>query len=54
MGPRKDILVMKAELIQPKEEIDLYKYEPEIKKTDELVLRFFYHPSTGKYMTKKN
>lgn len=53
LGPRKDILVMKADLIQPKEEIDLYKYEPEIKKSDELVLRFFYHPATGKYMTKK-
>lgn len=54
MGPRKDILVMKADLIQPKEEIDLYKYEPEIKKSEELLLRFFYHPATGKYMTKKN
>lgn len=54
MGPRKDILVMKAELIQPKEKIDVYKYEPEIIKKDELMLRFFYHPSTGKYMTKNN
>lgn len=54
MGPRKDILVMKAELMQPKEEVDIYKYDPEIKKGDDLLLRFFYHPSTGKYMTKNN
>ncbi|MFN6013409.1 MAG: hypothetical protein ACK47F_01810 [Flavobacteriales bacterium] len=54
MGPRKDILVMKAELIQPKEEIDIYKYDPEIKKSEDLLIRFFYHPSTGKYMTKNN
>lgn len=53
LGPVKDILVKKAVLIQPKGEIDLYKYEPELKKTNELVHRFFYHPSEGKYMTKK-
>ena len=53
LGPVKDILVKKAVLVQPAGEIDLYSYEPEIKKTDELVHRFFYHPATGKYMTKK-
>lgn len=53
LGPVKDILVKKAILIQPNGEIDLYKYEPELKKTDEIVHRFFYHPSEGKYMTKK-
>lgn len=53
LGPVKDILVKKAVLIQPNDEIDLYKYEPELKKTDELIHRFFYHPSEGKYMTKK-
>lgn len=53
MGPIKDILVKKAILIQPKEEVDIYSYEPELKKTDELVYRFFYHPKEGKYMTLK-
>lgn len=53
LGPIKDILVKKAVLIQPSDEVDLYTYEPQVKTTDELVHRFFYHPSTGKYMTQK-
>ena len=53
MGPVKDILVKKAILLQPKNEVDPFTYEPQLQKTDILVHRFFYHPSKGTYMTKK-
>lgn len=53
MGPVQDILVKKAILKQPEGEIDIYSFEPELKKTDELVYRFFYHPKEGKYLTMK-
>ncbi len=52
-GPVKDILVKKAELIQPKNEINIYEYSPEIKGTNEIVHRFFYIPKEGKYLTQK-
>lgn len=54
MGPHKDIIVKKALLIQPKNEIDLYSFEPEIEKKNEVVHKFFYHPEGKKYMTLKN
>jgi hypothetical protein len=53
MGPIKDILVKKAELIQPKSNIDPFTYEPELIEREELVHRFFYHPGKRTYMTKK-
>lgn len=53
MGPIKDILVKKAILKQPTGTVDIYSYEPELKKTEELAHRFFYHPQEGKYMTMK-
>lgn len=53
LGPVKDILVKKSILIQPEGEFDENTYEPKLKDTDELAYRFFYHPSSGKYMTKK-
>lgn len=49
----KDILVKKATLIQPSGEIDIYSFDPEMKKTDEIVHRFFYYPKQGKYLTEK-
>lgn len=49
----KDILVMKALLVQPNKEVDIYSYEPNIKKTEELSYRFFYYPEQGKYVTQK-
>jgi len=49
----KDILIKKGTFVQPSTDFDIYKFEPEIQKTDELVYRFFYHPDEGKYMTKK-
>ncbi|MEY3237505.1 MAG: hypothetical protein RI883_1606 [Bacteroidota bacterium] len=53
MGFVKDILVKKATLIQPSKDVDIYKYEPILKESDEVVYRFFYHPDQGKYMTQK-
>lgn len=53
LSPIKDILVKKAEINQPKSEFDIYSFEPELKKTDELVYRFFYHPKERKYMTQR-
>ena len=53
MGMVKDILVKKATLIQPTKDVDMYKYNPVLKESDEIVYRFFYHPDQGKYMTQK-
>ena len=53
MGMVKDILVKKATLIQPSKDVDMYKYNPVLKESDEIVYRFFYHPDQGKYMTQK-
>lgn len=53
MSEAKDILIYQALLEQTKKEIDAYIYEPKIKPTNNLVYRFFYHPQTDKYMTKK-
>lgn len=53
MGFVKDILVKKATLIQPTKDIDIYKYDPVLEESDEIVYRFFYHPDQGKYMTQK-
>ena len=53
VGLQKDILVYKAEIIQPKEKVDLNVFEPELLKSDELLYRFFYAPQMGKYATEK-
>lgn len=53
MGPVKDILVKKAILVQPGKNVDPFTYEPQLKKTNELVYRFFFHPAKGTYMTKR-
>lgn len=53
MGPVKDILVKKSIMTKPPKNIDVYSYVPELKNTDEVVYRFFYHPSVGKYAIKK-
>ncbi len=49
----KDIIIIKAKIERPKEAVDSYLYDPEIKSTEVVMYRFFYHPQTDKYMTKK-
>ncbi len=49
----KDILILEGSFMQPAAQADPYQFDPEIKPTDKLLYRFFYHPETGKYMTKK-
>lgn len=53
VGLQKDILVMKAEIVQPKEKVDFYTYEPKLIESNELVHRFFYNDQMGKYVTLK-
>lgn len=53
IGLEKDIVVKKATLIQPQGEIDIFTYEPELVKTNEIVHQFFFHPESKKYMTMK-
>lgn len=52
IGLQKDILVLKAEIVQPKEKVDLNTYEPKLIESNEIVYRFFYNPQMGKYATK--
>jgi hypothetical protein len=53
VGLQKDILVMKANIVQPKKKVDLFTFEPELTETNELVHRFFYNDQMGKYVTLK-
>lgn len=53
VGLQKDILVMKANIVQPTEKVDLFTFEPELKESNELVHRFFYNDQMGKYVTLK-
>lgn len=53
VGIQKDILVMKAELIQPTGEYDPMTYVPEIKESNEILYTFFYNPQMAKYVTRK-
>lgn len=53
VGIQKDILVMKAELIQPKGEFDQMTFVPEIKESKEVLYTFFYNPQMAKYVTRK-
>jgi hypothetical protein len=53
VGLQKDILVMKADIVQPKEKVDLFTYEPKLIESNELVHRFFYNDQMGKYVTMK-
>jgi len=53
VGLAKDILIYKGKIENSKNVKDLYSFNPEISKTDELLHRFFYFESEGKYFTKK-
>jgi hypothetical protein len=53
VGLQKDILVMKANIVQPTEKVDLYTFEPKLTESNELVHRFFYNDQMGKYVTLK-
>ena len=53
LSNRKDILVKKATYTQPKNIKDIYTFEPTLIYSNELAFRFFYHPETDKYMTRK-
>jgi hypothetical protein len=53
IGAMQDILVKKSILEQPTGEVDVTTYVPKLTPTDELVYRFFYHPTEKKYMTLK-
>ena len=44
---------MKANIVQPTKNVDLFTFEPELTETNELVHRFFYNDQMGKYVTKK-
>jgi hypothetical protein len=52
MSSSKDILVYKANLINPEVEFDKFTCDPTIVKTDQLFKRFFLHPERGIYMTR--
>ncbi len=53
LSQQKDILIIKASFTQPKELDDIYTFEPKLICSNELIYRFFYHPETKKYMTRK-
>lgn len=53
IGIQKDILVMKAELVQPNGEFDPMTFVPEIKESKEILYTFFYNPQMAKYVTRK-
>jgi hypothetical protein len=53
VGIQKNILVMKAELVQPQGEYDPMTFDPVINETRELLYTFFYNPKMGTYVTKK-
>lgn len=53
LGPQKDIIVLKAKMIDPGKVADVYSFQPELTPTKEEVYRFFYYPKEGKYMSKK-
>ncbi len=53
LSDRKDILVKSATYTQPTNIKDIYTYEPTLTFSNELIYRFFYHPETDKYMTRK-
>ena len=53
MSSQKDILILKAEMKSPSDEIDVFTFEPKIIVGKELLYRFFYHPKLGKYAMRK-
>jgi hypothetical protein len=53
IGIQKNILVLKAELVQPNGDFDPFTFEPEIKESKELLYTFFYNPQMAKYVTRK-
>lgn len=52
LGLQKDILVLKADLVQPDFEFDPMTYEPEVKESKEILYTFFYNPQMAKYVTR--
>ena len=53
-GPVRDIIVYKAKIEAPKEEIDPFIFKPKILNSQEVQKKFFYVPSQGKYFSTKD
>jgi hypothetical protein len=53
VGIQKDILIMKAELVQPEGEHDPMTFVPEVKESKEVLYTFFYNPQMAKYVTRR-
>ena len=53
-GPVRDIIVYKAKIDAPKEEIDPFIFKPKILSSQEVQKKFFYVPAQGKYFSTKD